>query len=119
VEAIFLLRAYRTTLPRFGYTVPLDTQAMQWSGAFRPRSRTSRADRCSGTYDYTQRLLDFSLLAEGGPRACNTDNQERVCIELERKQEAMPRVLALLDKEGLIAQEKIAPRRRRTRRSLA
>ncbi len=28
VEAIFLLRAYRTTLPRFGYTVPLDTEAM-------------------------------------------------------------------------------------------
>ena len=25
MEAIFLLRAYRTTLPRLGYTVPLDT----------------------------------------------------------------------------------------------
>src|SRR5476651_2881416 len=28
VEAIFLLRAYRTTLPRFGYTQPLDSEAM-------------------------------------------------------------------------------------------
>ncbi len=28
VEAIFLLRAYRTTLPRFGYTLPLNTEAM-------------------------------------------------------------------------------------------
>src|ERR671919_212851 len=28
VEAIFLLRAYRTTLPRFGATVALDTAAM-------------------------------------------------------------------------------------------
>ena len=28
VEAAFLLRAYRTTLPRFGYTTPLDTSAM-------------------------------------------------------------------------------------------
>jgi hypothetical protein len=29
IEAIFLLRAYRATLPRFGYTKPLDTAQMQ------------------------------------------------------------------------------------------
>src|SRR5690606_4698796 len=29
IEAIFLLRAYRTTLPRFGYSRPIDTGAMQ------------------------------------------------------------------------------------------
>ena len=29
LEAIFLLRAYRTTLPRFGYTLPMDTSAMR------------------------------------------------------------------------------------------
>ena len=28
VEAIFLLRAYRTTLPRFGYTRAIDTASM-------------------------------------------------------------------------------------------
>src|SRR5438128_1702713 len=28
IEAIFLLRAYRTTLPRFGYSEPVDTGAM-------------------------------------------------------------------------------------------
>src|ERR1700759_3047754 len=28
IEAIFLLRAYRTTLPRFGASEPLDTRAM-------------------------------------------------------------------------------------------
>ena len=28
IEAIFLVRAYRTTLPRFGYTRPIDTAAM-------------------------------------------------------------------------------------------
>ena len=38
IEAIFLLRAYRTTLPRFGYGEPCDTGAM---------SVTCRADRCS------------------------------------------------------------------------
>src|SRR5471032_3481130 len=55
-----------------------------------------------GTYDYTQRLLDFSLLAEGGPRAVNTSTANHSAAQ----QEAMPRVLALLDKEGLIEQEK-------------
>src|ERR1051325_11640830 len=28
IEAIFLLRAFRTTLPRFGYADPIDTAAM-------------------------------------------------------------------------------------------
>ena len=35
IEAIFLLRAYRTTLPRFGHSRPLD----------HPRHRTSRTRR--------------------------------------------------------------------------
>ena len=29
IEAIFLLRAYRTTLPRFGYAVPVETEGMR------------------------------------------------------------------------------------------
>jgi alpha-D-ribose 1-methylphosphonate 5-triphosphate synthase subunit PhnI len=103
VEAIFLLRAYRTTLPRFGYTVPLDTEAMlverRISAAFKD---IPGGQMLGGTYDYTQRLLDFSLLAEGGPRTANVS----VASCSAPQQEAMPRVLALLDKEGLIEQEK-------------
>src|ERR1700710_2781637 len=60
VEAIFLLRAYRTTLPRFGYTVPLDTENMlaerRISAAFKD---IPGGQMLGGTYDYTQRLLDF------------------------------------------------------------
>jgi len=103
VEAIFLLRAYRTTLPRFGYTVPLDTEAMlaerRISAAFKD---IPGGQMLGGTYDYTQRLLDFSLLAEGGPRSANVSTASTSAPQ----QEAMPRVLALLDKEGLIEQEK-------------
>ena len=29
IEAIFLVRAYRTTLPRFGYSEPVDTAKME------------------------------------------------------------------------------------------
>ncbi|WP_246776960.1 carbon-phosphorus lyase complex subunit PhnI [Microvirga sp. VF16] len=65
IEAIYLLRAYRTTMRRFGYTRPLDTAAM----IVRRRISTTHKDIPGGqflgpTYDYTHRLLDFSLLQE-------------------------------------------------------
>ena len=49
IEAIFLLRAYRTTLPRFGY-VRAARHGRRWmsSGASRRPSRTCPAARCSG-----------------------------------------------------------------------
>lgn len=63
IEAAFLLRAYRTTLPRLCCSEPLDT------GAMRVRRRVSAIfkDLPGGqvlgpTFDYTQRLLDFELL---------------------------------------------------------
>src|SRR5438045_1518870 len=65
VEAIFLLRAYRTTLPRLATTVPIET------GTISPRRRISATfkDLPGGqilgpTFDYTHRLLDFALAAE-------------------------------------------------------
>ncbi len=68
IEAAFLLRAYRTTLPRFGYSVPVETGAM----AIRRRISAVFKDLPGGqilgpTYDYTHRLLDFALAAEGLP----------------------------------------------------
>jgi len=63
LEAVFLLRAYRTTLPRLGATEPLDTAAMQ---ADRRVSAIYKdlpgGQRLGATFDYTQRLLDFELL---------------------------------------------------------
>jgi alpha-D-ribose 1-methylphosphonate 5-triphosphate synthase subunit PhnI len=99
VEAIFLLRAYRTTLPRFGYTLPLDTEAMsierRISAAFKD---IPGGQMLGGTYDYTQRLLDFRLLAEGA-------DTSRTGPAAAAQAQPMPRVLAMLDKEGLIEQE--------------
>jgi len=101
VEAIFLLRAYRTTLPRFGYTLPVDTEAMcverRISAAFKD---IPGGQMLGGTYDYTQRLLDFTLLAEG--EAASDATIARKDVEAS----AMPRVLSMLDKEGLIEQER-------------
>jgi alpha-D-ribose 1-methylphosphonate 5-triphosphate synthase subunit PhnI len=62
VEAIFLVRAYRTTLPRFGASEPIDTGAME----IRRRISAAFKDLPGGqvlgpTFDYTHRLLDTGL----------------------------------------------------------
>ncbi|OJX80009.1 carbon-phosphorus lyase complex subunit PhnI [Magnetospirillum sp. 64-120] len=96
VEAIFLLRAYRTTLPRFGSSQPVETGSM----AIRRRISAAFKDLPGGqvlgpTYDYTHRLLDFALAAEGGARAPVAENPEPV-------EAAMPRVTDVLGHQGLI-----------------
>lgn len=65
-EAIFLTRAYRTTLPRFGASLPVETGQM----AVRRRVSAAFKDIPGGqllgpTFDYTHRLLDFTLAANG------------------------------------------------------
>src|SRR5262245_34023437 len=69
IEAIFLARAYRTTLPRFGATLPIDTGGM----AIRRRVSATFKDVPGGqilgaTFDYTHRLLDFDLVDERAER---------------------------------------------------
>ncbi len=109
VEAIFLLRAYRTTLPRLGESVPLNTEAM----AIERRISATYKDLPGGqvlgpTYDYTHRLLDFTLLAESELGELNdelSDLNERpndLDSEAEDAVEACPRVLDMLNHEGLI-----------------
>ncbi len=66
VEAIFLLRAYRATLPRLGTTCALDTSRMVLDRRISATFKDLPGGQVLGpTYDYTQRLLDFKLLAEG------------------------------------------------------
>jgi alpha-D-ribose 1-methylphosphonate 5-triphosphate synthase subunit PhnI len=66
VEAIFLLRAYRTTLPRLATSEPLNTQAMRLERRISAIYKDLPGGQVLGpTYDYTHRLLDFALLAEG------------------------------------------------------
>ena len=92
LEAIFLLRAYRTTLPRFGYTQPLDTNAMRVrrrvSGTFKD---IPGGQVLGPTYDYTQRLLEFGATTVGESVEADAPLPD-----------AMPRVLDLLDAEALI-----------------
>ncbi|CAM3287204.1 MULTISPECIES: carbon-phosphorus lyase complex subunit PhnI [Yersinia] len=66
VEAIFLLRAYRTTLPRLAVSQPLNTANMRLERRISAIYKDLPGGQVLGpTYDYTHRLLDFALLASG------------------------------------------------------
>lgn len=96
VEAIFLLRAYRTTLPRFGFALPIDTAQIALARRISATFKDIPGGQMLGpTYDYTQRLLDFALLAEGGdaasPPVADAAPAPRV-----------PRVNELMAREGLM-----------------
>jgi alpha-D-ribose 1-methylphosphonate 5-triphosphate synthase subunit PhnI len=100
VEACFLLRAYRATLPRLGFSLPLDVSNMLVLRRISATFKDIPGGQILGsTYDYSQRLLDFSLLGEAylAPEEhaqANTDSY--------------PNVMELLAKEDLIELDAIA-----------
>ncbi len=97
VEAVFLLRAYRTTLPRLAETVPLDTAAMRIERRISATYKDIPGGQVLGpTYDYTHRLLDFLQLAKG---------DTPTPAEAEEALAACPQILELLDDEGLVERE--------------
>ncbi len=101
IEAIFLVRAYRTTLPRFGYSVPIDTAAMLAERRVSATFKDLPGGQLLGpTFDYTHRLLDPAL-AEGGAVA------EPVARAAEDT--SMPRVTDLLGHKGLIEPDATGP----------
>ena len=94
IEAIFLVRAFRATLPRFGATEPVDTGAMQ----VRRRVSSTFKDIPGGqilgpTFDYTHRLLDPQLAEGFAPEAPATGDASAA---------ATPRVTDILGRDGLI-----------------
>ena len=68
IEAIFLIRAYRTTLPRLGNSRPVETAVMACDRRISATFKDLPGGQILGpTFDYTHRLLDFKLAAEGAP----------------------------------------------------
>ena len=108
VEAIFLLRAYRTTLPRLGYSLPLDTARIALVRRISATFKEVPGGQLLGpTYDYTQRLLDFALLAEGEvtpSRQAGASPASELAQPLtpELPPATVPRINDLLAREGLL-----------------
>ncbi|NND49624.1 MAG: carbon-phosphorus lyase complex subunit PhnI [Rhizobiales bacterium] len=94
IEAIFLVRAYRTTLSRFGYSEPIDTGAMLVERRISATYKDLPGGQILGpTFDYTHRLIDFVLAAGGEVPAA---------LEAEPEDIPVPHVLDIIDREGLI-----------------
>ncbi|MBF9036526.1 carbon-phosphorus lyase complex subunit PhnI [Rhodobacterales bacterium HKCCE2091] len=97
IEAIFLVRAYRTTLPRFGASLPVDTGTMECDRRISATFKDVPGGQVLGpTFDYTHRLIDFAHAA-GGPvpeAAAGTPDTA-----------PKPHVAAFLNREGLLQDE--------------
>ncbi len=84
VEAIFLLRAYRTTLAKVAVSEPVNSAEMHLERRISAIYKDIPGGQLLGpTYDYTHRLLDFTLLANGETPPLRT---------ADSKQDASPHV---------------------------
>ncbi len=93
IEAIFLVRAYRTTLPRFGYSQPLETGRMRIERRVSATFKDLPGGQLLGpTFDYTHRLLDPALTGGIVPPPPSREGTD----------EPSPRVTDLLAHEELI-----------------
>jgi len=97
IEAIFLIRAYRTTLPRFGGSEPVDTEKMACDRRVSATFKDAPGGQVLGpTFDYTHRLLDFKLAADG--EVPEVQSAEATDAET-------PHIMSFLDREELIQPE--------------
>ena len=94
IEAVFLIRAYRTTLPRFGASVPVETDRMDIIRRISATFKDAPGGQILGpTFDYTHRLLDFKLMADG---------EASEALRKEAEAVVAPHILQLLDQDGLM-----------------
>lgn len=112
IEAIFLVRAYRTTLPRFGYSKPIETGKMSCIRRISATFKDAPGGQILGpTFDYTHRLLDFKLAAEGDDTISKDEADAlNVCYENNDDtngddQKDIPHITEFLNKDGLIQTE--------------
>ncbi|SDD35376.1 alpha-D-ribose 1-methylphosphonate 5-triphosphate synthase subunit PhnI [Paracoccus isoporae] len=107
IEAIFLIRAYRTTLPRFGAALPVETEAMRVKRRVSATFKDAPGGQILGpTFDYTHRLLDFRLMADGELDRDDTDGTPpdpgaMPCVDAPAKP-ALPHILDFLNRDDLI-----------------
>ncbi|WFU33666.1 carbon-phosphorus lyase complex subunit PhnI [Bradyrhizobium brasilense] len=107
-EAIYLLRAFRTTLTRFGHAKPVDTSAM----VVRRRIATTHKDVPGGqllgpTYDYTHRILDVALMGEAGSDDLSDLDGERAEKKDGGTRASVPDAAALTRECGVLARAEI------------
>ena len=108
-EAVFLLRAFRSTLPRLHYSRETTTESMWTERRISASFKDIPGGQILGTSpDYSHRLLDFSM-ADESPEEVR-DLRDRLARELESSLSeiepenlaALPKVVDYLRREGLM-----------------
>lgn len=107
LEASFMIRAYRGTLPRVGYSIPRTTKDMKVIRRISAAFKDIPGGQVLGpTSDYTLRLLDFDLFnAEkvSAQKMIKEIMEEAVPGSGERHwPESFPKVIDILRQEGLL-----------------
>lgn len=102
IEAIFLVRAYRTTLPRLAGSRPVDTGAMDCARRISAAFKDAPGGQVLGpTFDYTHRLIDFALAADG-----EAAEDPPAAPAAAPREAPTPRIADVLGDEGLLQAEK-------------
>jgi alpha-D-ribose 1-methylphosphonate 5-triphosphate synthase subunit PhnI len=104
-EAAFILRSYRTTLPRIGCSEPILTESMRVIRRISAAFKDIPGGQILGpTPDYTLRLLDFELRDESlGNTRQEIQRFLKDIEELGCLPERFPKMVDILRREGLLA----------------
>lgn len=105
-EAVFLLRAHRSTLPRIYYTRVVETDKMDVERRISASFKDIPGGQILGaSYDYTHRLLNFDLLDESNEKIkewLEAFQQEESATAAEVDLCNLPKVVEYLRKEELL-----------------
>lgn len=104
-EASFIIRSYRTTIPRLGYSLPIDTKKMRIIRRISAAFKEIPGGQILGpTSDYTLRLLDFNLINEAQQKRKNFVKEFLKDINLSNYDfpESFPKIVDILRAEGLL-----------------
>ncbi len=106
LEAAFMVRAYRTTRSRLGYTLPANTRRMRVVRRISAAFKDIPGGQILGpTPDYSLRLLDFELLGETAE-----ERQKMFAAFFEELPltgpvpDTLPKVIDILRRENLLAE---------------
>jgi alpha-D-ribose 1-methylphosphonate 5-triphosphate synthase subunit PhnI len=106
LEAAFMVRAYRTTQPRIGYSLPADTGRMQVVRRISAAFKDIPGGQILGpTPDYTLRLLDFTRKGETAAerRKIMADLMEKLPVN-DPVPDTLPKVIDILRREKLLVE---------------
>ena len=104
-EAVFLMRAYRSTLPRKHYSRTVESEDMHVERRISASFKDIPGGQILGAAnDYTHRLIDFNLTEETDEEAVNWERDYSLESGVDRDKTDLtnlPKVLDYLREEGL------------------